>query len=212
MDLAASGVVDGAIMASEPGFSPLGQSRDLFPRFLGLSEQSVFAFASQNQRVQDVEILCFHPRSIETGFRGVVLTPFGKFRDPSSCASYRPFLDRHPISRDFYYGIAFEALRYLSVVRGARRVAITHLSRSQGFHQDIATCIVEAAGHLLDINPLHAPSAITFVGCCLEDRHFAGLGDLARQSESWHHEVPSDWREVDDDGAPHEVCRLTLNQ
>lgn len=184
-ELAERGEADVAIVSTEEGFSPLGVSRDFFERDLGISyENEIKPLAnwnrSNNERVTLVALASRRPDSL---LRGIILAP------GSNTRSYEPFArsyDPRP-NRDFYYNVSYEATAHACRTWGARKVAISHLSASGQYHEDIATCHAEALAHFCDGNPDTAPDSFIFCGCCITPEHLQGIRRLNTDGQSSKH-------------------------
>jgi hypothetical protein len=167
---------DACIVSTEEGFSPLGASRDFFERDLGISyEKEIKPLAnwnrSDNERVTLVALPSRRPGSL---LRGILLAP------GSNTRSYEPFAHSYdPLpNRDFYYNVSYEAIAFACREWGARKLAISHLSSSGQYHEDIATCHMEALGHFCDGEPEHAPESFMFCCCCITPDHLRGIRRL----------------------------------
>ncbi len=77
----------------------------------------------------------------------------------------------------------YEAIPYASAQWSACRPAISHLSGSGQFHQDIAMCKTEALAHFCDANP-SAIDSFTVLGCCMSVEHFAGIARLNTEGQT----------------------------
>ncbi len=170
-DLARASQADAAIVSTENGFSPLGQSREFFVSDLGVSEDLILKAAHWN-RFENPRVTLVGLPSVRAGslLRGAILAP------GSNCLSYRPYFAKRP-NRDYYYNVAYEAIYLACVEWGARKLAITHLSGC-GYHEDMATCTGEALAHFCDAHPADAPESLVFCGCCIESRHLLGIERL----------------------------------
>lgn len=174
--LAERGEADVAIVSTEEGFSPLGMARDFFENDLGISyEDEIKPLANWNRFDNDrITLIALPSRRSESLLRGIILAPGGNTR------SYSPFVrsyDPRP-NRDFYYNISYEAIAYACHQWGARKLAISHLSSSGGYHQDIGTCHAEALAHFCDMEPEFAPESFVFCGCCISEAHLSGIQRL----------------------------------
>jgi hypothetical protein len=184
-ELAERGDCDACIVSTEEGFSPLGASRDFFERDLGISyEHEIKLLAnwnrSDNERVTLVTLVSRRAGSL---LRGIILAP------GSNTRSYEPFArsyDPRP-NRDFYYNVSYEAIAFACAQWGARKLAISHLSSSGHYHEDIATCHAEALAHYCDEHPEAAPESFVFCGCCIRPEHLQGIGRLNAEGKTGKH-------------------------
>jgi hypothetical protein len=183
-DLAERDEVDAVIVSTEEGFSPLGSSRGFFERDLGIPyDAEIRPLARWNQDENEkVSIVALKSRNAQGLLRGVLLAP------GENCLSYAPFASTsHAYSpnphRDYYYNVSYEAIAFLCQEWGARKIAISHLSASGRFHEDIATCHVEALMHFCNEHPDLAPESFTFCGCCIEPNQLAGAQRLVKANE-----------------------------
>ncbi len=172
--LAENASIDACIVSTEDGFSPLGCSRDFFALDLGISEKEIRELANWNQsRNERVTLVALRSRRQESLLKGIVLAP------GEGSKSYEHLPDWHgPPNQSFYYNVTYEAIAFACTVWGARKLAVSHLSWSGCFHQDIATSQAEALGHFCDAHPSDAPASFTFCGCCIELKHLAGIQRL----------------------------------
>jgi hypothetical protein len=169
--LASVGLADVAIVSTENGFSPLGQSRAFLAADLGVDERLILEAADRNRFANPrVTLIGIPSRRSGSLLRGAILAP------GNNCLSYRPYTAIRP-SRDYYYNVAYEAIYLACADWGATRVAITHLS-GYGYHEDMATCTGEALAHFCDAHSTHAPKSLVFCGCCIEREHFFGMRRL----------------------------------
>lgn len=184
-ELAERGEADAAIVSTEEGFSPLGASRDFFERDLGISYENEIKLLANwnrfdNERVTLVALVSRRSGSL---LRGIILAP------GSNTRSYEPFArsyDPRP-NRDFYYNISHEAIAFACREWGARKLAISHLSSSGQYHEDIATCHAEALAHYCDEHPDTAPDFFVFCGCCITPEHLQGIRRLNAEGQSSKH-------------------------
>lgn len=184
-ELVESGEVDAAIMASELGFSPLGQEETYLCRELHLDSQEFRGIAgwSHNDAMPTL-VAAAAPTGTAAGGRlkGLVLAP------GENSASYARFAmpryGKH--HRDFHYNMAYESLLLATTRFGARRIALSHLSASNRFDSTIATCMVEAAAHLRSEGGSQL-EALVFFGCCIESKALAPIGRLAGAFGSTSH-------------------------
>lgn len=186
-NLALRGEADVAIVSTEEGFSPLGGSRDFFEKDLGISyEEEIKPIANwnrfDNEKVTLVAIPSRKPASL---LKGIILAP------GQNCLSYRPFgnaYEKRP-SRDFYYNVAYEAIKIACCEWDAKEIAISHLSSSGKFHADMATCQVEALAHFCDSEHHNRLEKFTYCWCCIDDEHLSGIKTLNAETKSQHQEI-----------------------
>lgn len=187
--LARAGKADVAVVSTENGFSPLGQSIDFFAADLGVDRDLIAELAQwnrfENPRVTLVAIPSARQGSL---LRGAILAP------GNNCVSYRPYFARRP-NRDYYYNVAYEAIHLACVEWGARKVAISHLSGC-GYHEDMATCTGEALAHFCDAQPEYAPESLAFCNCCIEQHHLLGMERLNDERNYTHHRPITLEREI----------------
>ncbi len=180
-ELAERGEADVAIVSTEEGFSPLGASRNFFENDLGISyENEIKPLAnwnlSENEQITLIALASRRPGSL---LRGIILAPGNNTR------SYSPFVRSYYSRphRDFYYSVTYEAIAYACQQWGSRKLAISHLSGSGRFHEDIATCQAEALCHFCDNDQKAAPKSLLFCGCCISEMHMHGIRRLNTESE-----------------------------
>ena len=178
--LAREGKIDAYIVATEDGFSPLGIDRSFMASELGISAGEIADLANWNRfKNARVTLVAIPARREHARLRGVILAP----SETSVC--YKQFAT--PIyglpHRDFYYNVTYNAIAYASREWAARRLAISHLSASGRFHENIATCNAEALAHYCDAYPNTIDSFI-FLGCCMSVDHFAGIAKLNSEGQT----------------------------
>ena len=88
--------------------------------------------------------------------------------------------------RDFYYNITYETIAYSSSQWAAHHLAISHLSGSGRFHEDIATCNAEALAHFCDAHP-NVIDSFMFLGCCIAPEHLSGISRLNAEGQTGAH-------------------------
>ena len=185
-ELAERREADVCIVATEEGFSPLGASRDFFSRDLGISyENEIKPLANwnrfDNERITLVALESRRPGSL---LRGIILAP----GETSLCYEHLPASVRcHRPCRDFYYNVTYEALAVACGKWGARKIAVSHLSGSGSYHEDIATCHAEALAHYCDANPESALDSFVFCGCCITPDHLQGVRRLNAEGQRTAH-------------------------
>lgn len=193
-ELAGRGEADVAIVSTEEGFSPLGGSRNFFERDLGIPyDEEIRSLARWNQDVnEEVTLIALVSRNPRSLLKGIILAPGENCRSYSKYAS--PY-GRKP-HRDYYYNISYEAISYACLEWGARNLAISHLSASGRFHEDMATCHAEALAHFCDAHPEDAPTSFTFCGCCIQEDHLNGIKRLNAERQAARHRPIQITREV----------------
>ncbi|MDP1527021.1 MAG: hypothetical protein Q8M20_14510 [Rhodocyclaceae bacterium] len=186
-ELAERGEADVAIVSTEDGFSPLGISKEFFAADLGVPVKEISRLADWNRNENDrVTLAAISSQREGSQLRGIILAP------GSNTRSYQPFVrsyDPRP-NRNFYYNVSYEAIVFACRKWGARKLAISHLSSSGQYHEDIATCHMEALGHFCDGDPEHAPESFMFCGCCINPDHLRGIQRLnAEGSRKAHRSI-----------------------
>lgn len=194
--IAMQGGADCFIVSTEDGFSPLGAARTFFARETGVEEKQISEIANwnrfENPQVSLVAIRSARPKSL---LRGVILAASETSR------SYEQFaVPRHGRPyRDFYYNVSYEAIAYAHEHFGARRLAMSHLSGSGNFHEDIATCAAEALAHYTERQQRPSIESFTFVGCCIDRGHLTGIARLNSEGSISRHMPITVTAEVRDD-------------
>lgn len=161
--LAEKGFVDAVIVDTEDGFSQLGMMRRFLSADLGLAEKdlvkwvlngfpdnlekSISSLADWNRaRTPEVTLVAIPSHRPGSHLKGLILSPY----ESSEC--YKQFavpMYGRP-HRDFMYNVTYEAISYAYRAWNARRIGITHFSRSKcagKYHRDLTTCQVEAMMH-----------------------------------------------------------------
>lgn len=186
-ELAERGEADVAIVSTEEGFSPLGASKNFFENDLGISyENEIKPLANWNlSDNEQITLIALISRRSGSLMRGIILVPGNNSR------SYSPFVRSYYSRpyRDFYYNVTYEAIAYACQQWGARNLAISHLSGSGRFHEDIATCQAEALAHFCDTDQKAAPQSFLFCGCCISELHMHGIRRLNTESEFISHRL-----------------------
>lgn len=181
--LARSGKVDAYVVATEDGFSPLGVNLRFLSDDLGIPIGEIKRLADWNRfENQQVSLVALPSRRSESQMRGAILAA------SETSESYRKFATPQygRPHRDFYYNVTYEAIAYCVTQWRARRLAISHLSGSGRFHEDIATCNAEALAHYCDAHPKSVQSFI-FLGCCIEPQHLSGISRLNAEGQTGAH-------------------------
>jgi len=204
--LVSNGMVDVYIASTEDGFSPLGSNRRFLAADLGVPEAEISRLADWNRFENPrVSIVAIRSRRNDSGLRGVILAA------SESSESYKRFaVPRYggPY-RDFYYNVTYESIAYASSQWGAHCLALSHLSGSGTFHEDIATCNAEALAHFCDATPTAEVESMIFVGCCISREHLAGIARLNPESQTGqHHPIPTEVEHCDG----YDLVHLTLGQ
>lgn len=187
--------VDAYVVASEDGFSPLGQNLRFLSDDLGVPVPEIKRLAAWNRFENPrVSLVVLTSRRRESCLRGLILAA----SETSEC--YKEFATPwygRPY-RDFYYNVTYEAIAHAVSCWGARRPAISHLSASGRFHRDIATCNAEALAHYCDGHP-NVIDSFMFLGCCIAPWHLSGISRLnAERQTSTHRDIATEV--VDRDG------------
>lgn len=166
--LAQSGLVDAVIVDTEDGFSQLGGMRQFLATDLGFQERNLvkwvldgfpeklernIASLADWNRSRDPEVtLVAIPSERQDGhIKGIILSPY----DGSECYKRFSSPEYWLTHRDFMYNVTYEAISYAYRAWNARRIGLTHLSRSKygGKHRwDVTTCQVEAIAHFCSEN------------------------------------------------------------
>lgn len=106
---------------------------------------------SRNPEVTLVAIPSERPGSY---LKGLILSPY----DGSKCYKKYSVPEYSKAHRDFMYNVTYEAISYAYKTWGARRIGITHFSRSkygnngEDYRRDLTTCQVEAMAHFCNIH------------------------------------------------------------
>ena len=177
--------VDSYIVATEDGFAPLGHWKEFFSKELGVHKNEIGKLAYWN-RFENAEVsLIGLPNQGLTGkLNGVVLAA----SETSICYEQfaTPFYG-NPY-RDFYYNVAYESISYAANILGAKKLAMSHLSASHHFHEDIASCVAEALAHFCDEPNTPQIDSFLFVGCCIEKAHLSGIHRLNKEGTVTRHQ------------------------
>ncbi len=204
--LVTDGKVDAYIVSTEDGFSPLGVNRSFIASELGIPEDEIMQLADWNRfKNPRVSLVALQSRRKGSKLRGVILAA------SETSESYKQFAVPYygrPY-RDFYYNVTYESIAYACGNWGAQFLALSHLSGSGTFHQDIATCNAEALAHFCDATPTAEVESLIFVGCCISREHLDGIACLNPEAQTGQHHPIS--TEIDHcDG--HDLVHLTFNQ
>lgn len=161
--------IDGLILSTENGFSPLGGFLEYFSDTLGVNPQTIANLANWNRHEsKELTLIGFPNKTKRNLLKGIVLCPAETsevYKDYATPFYGKPY-------RDFYYSVTFEAIRYMNLVLEAKQIAITHLSASGNFHPHIAICQVESLLNYLALYSDKNISTFSFVGCCMDREHF----------------------------------------
>ena len=187
---ASPGAPDVLLFPDEDGFSPLGSARSRLASALAIPESEIADLAHWNRfENPQVTVIALASRRSEGLPRGICLCPAEWSRcylDFGTPRHGRPY-------RDFYYNVAYEALRIALQDWRATRIGISTFVRDR--HEDVVTCQIEALGHLLDSAPQSNLASVTFHACgSLELGQMAALGRLHADEPHTRHR-PIDVRE-----------------
>jgi hypothetical protein len=198
--MATQGQADLAIMSTEEGFSPLGGLRNFLTDNLGVSyDKEIRSIAQWNRdKNEEVSLIAFRQKNQNSLLRGIILAP------GENCSSYKPYSSfssnyRHlgKPNRDYYYSVSYEAIAYACLQLEAKFLAISHLSSCGRFHQDMATCQVEALINFCLNHPNAAPHSFTYFGCCINKAHLQGARLLASGARySTHRPLKSNYSQL----------------
>jgi len=158
-----NGLVDAVIVDSVDGFSQLGRWRDFLSGDLGLDqrnlaqywldgcpeklERNISSLADWNCMREEVTLVAIPSGNAQGHLKGLILVPdidskcYCKFPSP---------LRKSAIHRDFIYNVTYEAISHAYHEWGARRIGITHLSRSKcngQYEHALTMCQVEVMFH-----------------------------------------------------------------
>lgn len=186
-DLTERGDADVAIVSTEEGFSPLGGSRNFFERELGVSfDEEIRPIANWNRfENEEVTLVAIPSRIPTSSLIGILLAP------GENCKSYSHYASpygRKPY-RDYYYNVMFESINQACRMWGAKMLAISHLSSSGKFHEDMLICQIETLNHFCQENPQIAPRSLTYCCCCISEEHFKGLEKLNTEGIKSHRPI-----------------------
>ena len=177
--LAREGNVDTYIVATKDGFSPLGSNRRFLSADLGVPEDEIRRLANWNRFDNAlVTLVALQSRRPDSHLRGVILAA----AETSECYKSFAVPTYGQPYRDFYYNVTYEASAFAAKRWEARRIAISHLSASGRFHEDIATCNAEALAHHCDGSASSIESFV-FLGCCISQAHLSGIQRLNAEGE-----------------------------
>lgn len=183
-ELAERGEADACIVSTEDGFSPLGRSRDFFASDLGIPVAEIKRLADWNRFENErITLVALSSRRNGSLLRGVLLAP----GEAARCYERFAIPTYGRPHRDFYYNVSYEAIAYACQEWGARKLAISHLSGSGSYHEDIATCHAEALAHYCDDHPEAVPDSFTFCGCCVRAEHLGGIRRLNAEGDKTSH-------------------------
>lgn len=184
------GDADSFIVSTEDGFSPLGAAKQFFSESLGIGESAISKIADWNRFDNDeVSLISLSSNKPSSDLLGVVVAASEASR---SYERYAPAFHSRPY-RDFYYNVAYESISHAVNVFGAKRIAMSHLSGSGNFHEDIATCVAEALGHFCDNDQNPRIESFMFVGCCVDIGHLAGIQCLNNEGNLTRHQDIRTW-------------------
>ena len=200
-DLVQRGDIDFLILATENGFSPLGRAKCVISEELGIPENKIIEWADWNRfENNNISNIGLKNQQNNGTLKGAVLAAC----ENSKC--YKKFERKHFESwsnstisipdRDFYYNVTYEAIYYAAIECGAKKIAISHLSASGNYNQDIATCTAEALAHFHDEYPNNLIS-FSFVGCCITEYHLRGTQRLNSETKTYHRKIKTDIKEFE---------------
>ena len=178
--------IDCFIVGSEDGFSPLGRGRRYFARDLGYEEQEIRDLADWNRfENPEVSVLVLPSRREGSKLKGLILAAsetskcYEKFAVPLYGKPYR----------NFYYGVTHEAISAAVEYLGATAIAMTHLSASHKFHEDIAKCNVEALAHCVAFSSGSKLVKFLFGLCCVQSEHLQDIGSIIEEARNTKHSL-----------------------
>lgn len=165
--LAETNLVDAIIVDTEDGFSQLGTARRFLSVELGLAERNHVKYAMDDfpenlennissladwnrSDTPKVTLVAIPSKRPSSHLKGLILSPY----DGSECYKKYSAQEYSKTHRDFMYNVTYEAISYAYKTWGARRIGITHLSRSKyggKYRRDLTTCQVEAITHFCSI-------------------------------------------------------------
>ncbi|MDM8543666.1 hypothetical protein QUF90_21540 [Desulfococcaceae bacterium HSG9] len=184
VELFTKNIADVYLVATEDGFSPLGASKEFLENDTGWTGREIEKLAYWNRfRNRNVTLVACGSKKKNSILRGFILCPcensvcYQQFATPKYGKPYR----------DFYYNITYEAISYAFNSWNARKFAISHLSSSQNYHQDIATCHAEALAHFCDEQTAPSIESFSFIGCCISPNHLEGIKRLNQEGNITHH-------------------------
>jgi hypothetical protein len=142
--LAQEGLVDAVIVDTEDGFSQLGGMRQFLAADLGLQERNLAKWALDGfpeylerniasladwnrSREPEVTLVAIPSERRDGHLKGIILSPY----DGSECYKQFSAPTCRRTNRDFMYNVTYEAIQYTYTTWHARRIGITHLSRSK---------------------------------------------------------------------------------
>jgi len=176
--------IDAYIVSTEDGFSPLGSNRRFLSADIGVPEEEIRQLADWNRFKNSRVTLVAIPSRRDGGYlRGIILAAsessecYERFAVPRYGRPYR----------DFYYNVAYEAISYASHIWRAQRLAISHLSGCNCFHEDIATCNAEALAHFCDSSDSVIESFTFLSDCDISLEHLAGISRLNIEGKTGQH-------------------------
>jgi len=176
--------IDCYIVSTEDGFSPLGTSKQFISNELGICEHDISALANWNRFDNPlVSLVGLSNQNPSGSLKGVVLAA----SETSKCYEQFavPFHSRP--YRDFYYNVVYESIEYATKILKAEKLAISHLSGSGHFHEDVAACVVEALAHFCDSNDSPHIETFMFIGCCIKPSHLTVIQRLNLEEDRSKH-------------------------
>lgn len=177
------GLVDCVIVDTEDGFSQLGMMRHFLSKELGLKERNlvkwvldgfsedmeknISSLADWNRsRTPEVTLVAIPSERPSSRLKGLILSPY----EGSECYKKYSAPEYFMTHRDFMYNVTYEAISYAYKIWGARRIGITHFSRSkyglsscskhgvwrpinqEKYRRDLTTCQIEAMTHFCNVH------------------------------------------------------------
>ncbi len=188
--------IDAYIVNTVNGFSPLGINIEFIAEDIAVSREEIARLADMNRYNDKVVSLTAIPsKRNDSILKGVILAASEGAESYKKFAT--PFQDKP--YRDFYYNVTYESIAYCVKNWGASNIAISHLSGSNNFHQDVATCNAEALAHFCDLHPNLPIKSFTFLGCCMDIQHFKGIARLNKEGKiSSHYKIPTTEKKEND--------------
>ncbi len=179
-----NGEADCFIVATEYGFSPLGAASYFFSRDLQVSASDIRAIADWNRfNNEKISLIGIKSHNPSGKLKGIILAP----GQTSRCYEQFVNIAGGIPYRDFYYNVSYESIAYAAGVLGAKKIAMSHLSASGEFHQDIATCTAEALAHYCDKPGNKEINSFIFAGCCIKLQHLSGIQRLNYEGNTTAH-------------------------
>lgn len=193
--LASRAKIDAYIVSTYYEFSPLASNLRFLSADIGVSMDEIRYLANWNRLENTrVSFVAIPTRRDDSCLRGIILAA----SETSKCYKRFAALEYGRPYRDFYYNVTYEAIAYASQAWNAHRLAISHLSSSPRFHEDISTCNVEALAHFCD-SSVNAIESFTFLSNFdFSMEQFVGISRLNIEGETGKH------RPIYTETVPHE--------